>query len=968
MQTMPTPIPGGGGVQHYPSNAQLSTGVGPAHPCAQVSLRNTLQPPTRTQGPTGNVAPPSTPRATLPARLTRAQSPVASVPYATGNFTSLAFQAAAQPRVMGAQSPAIPLPQSIRTPEGIHSAGKQYSACAGEKCMTTVPDASAPSHLHRYASPAPAHDLSAAQKFSGHEVAASQIVRVSGGTSNSAVCNQSSSTSHQGVPGLHYTAHYLQNSKQLAMTTAEPSLAHPVHSHVQRRYSCPATSSSGNGHLTPAAVVVATTENRSSHAHAKHGYVPRSPVPPSRHVVSSPAAASPSVAPNQESSHAQPSQAGRSPSPPLSPAHNPRNVAVTAGAAALSVTKQAYSLTLPRPTLHPRNVVVPPASAAAPVVTDPESSQIQLKQACFTSSPMPSPTTPLPGSRTVALASATPMSAFSDLRCLQVQAMHTCPTPSPLPQARDVVAVAGAAAAKASDQDPSHAARQPCRTQKRLPESQNFASFTAAAAAAMTGEDRLASPTQPKQPSSQQVTVGAVPPPATGAQSRLKRPLDLKFHKYQQGAISTTDEQPGQDSQSDTFESATAASQLTSPPASPPASPKTPFRSRRKVRGTRATTFDLGEQLGHSGSRGASIRSMSSETVPSRQNSKNSTCRDSPVAGPRRVRSGMIPRRNSSPATGEGSGRPSLYPRIGSDGSSVSRPRSGFRDKKDLDASVDTGSTEDMRQRSKSVDRRADRAEFSSTSAQLLTAWMNKRHTTERLSTEEADLVKEMFFETMPSDRAKLLRIDRMMQPELINCFCREEVESIARERENQRKHKEFMFLHGTRWENVPLICSMGLDPECGHLSKGSWLGMNAESAHTYAAKGPGPGPFEDGHRLYAMFVVACIPSHADGDEERSFGVWRIMSSKRMCPAYLVIYSTLPSLRVQRQAKHASRSPSPESPLPCREIHPSLAKKPGTEKAPIIVEGESSAEKGESSTESGTRTSPDSDDHQVSVS
>lgn len=188
------------------------------------------------------------------------------------------------------------------------------------------------------------------------------------------------------------------------------------------------------------------------------------------------------------------------------------------------------------------------------------------------------------------------------------------------------------------------------------------------------------------------------------------------------------------------------------------------------------------------------------------------------------------------------------------------------------------------------------------------------------ISAEETDLITDILFETMPADKVKIVRIDRMMQPELIGNFCKEEVNSIARERENQKKHKEFMMLHGTRWENVPLICSMGLDPDCGHLTPGTWLGQNAESAHSYAAKGPGPGPFHDGHRLFAMFVVAALPSYADGDEERSFGVWRMMSGKRMCPAYLVIYSAPLNMRTRRPSRSASRAARPDGlSQPCRE-------------------------------------------------
>lgn len=105
--------------------------------------------------------------------------------------------------------------------------------------------------------------------------------------------------------------------------------------------------------------------------------------------------------------------------------------------------------------------------------------------------------------------------------------------------------------------------------------------------------------------------------------------------------------------------------------------------------------------------------------------------------------------------------------------------------------------------------------------------------------------------------------------------------------------------LHGTGWDTVQAISSNGLDPGCGHASRGSWLGRNAESCHTYAAKGPGPEQ-EDRRRLFAIFAVACVPNHNEGDEERSFGVWRMMSRDRMCPAYLMIYSAPLDVRAKR--------------------------------------------------------------------
>lgn len=38
----------------------------------------------------------------------------------------------------------------------------------------------------------------------------------------------------------------------------------------------------------------------------------------------------------------------------------------------------------------------------------------------------------------------------------------------------------------------------------------------------------------------------------------------------------------------------------------------------------------------------------------------------------------------------------------------------------------------------------------------------------------------------------------------------------------------------------------------------------------------------------FALFVVAAVPDLMDGDDERSFGVWRIQSGKRMYTAYHV--------------------------------------------------------------------------------
>lgn len=142
----------------------------------------------------------------------------------------------------------------------------------------------------------------------------------------------------------------------------------------------------------------------------------------------------------------------------------------------------------------------------------------------------------------------------------------------------------------------------------------------------------------------------------------------------------------------------------------------------------------------------------------------------------------------------------------------------------------------------------------------------------------------------MPAERVKIVSVRRLAPSVLLDRFCEEEHESLDGEQCRQRKHKEFMLLHGTRWEYAPLIEENGLDPNCGHLTKGTWLGGLAEKAHSYAIKGPGPQQ-TDGTRHFALFAVACVPNIRDGDGERSFGVWRIQDSRRMCPAYAIVYS-----------------------------------------------------------------------------
>lgn len=183
--------------------------------------------------------------------------------------------------------------------------------------------------------------------------------------------------------------------------------------------------------------------------------------------------------------------------------------------------------------------------------------------------------------------------------------------------------------------------------------------------------------------------------------------------------------------------------------------------------------------------------------------------------------------------------------------------------------------------------------------ASLLELWKKKRSASEGICQEEKQALADVVFASMPQGRVKIVRMERIHQRDLLGSFCDEERSSQLREREQQKKHKQFMLLHGTRWEIVPMICTAGLDPDCGHLSKGIWLGQSAESAHSYAAKGPGP-ELGRGRMLFAMLAVTTCPNLAEGDEERSFGVWRIMARTRMYPAYLVVYSAPLDFRVRR--------------------------------------------------------------------
>eukprot|EP00930_Biecheleria_cincta_P070819 TRINITY_DN5841_c0_g2_i1.p1 TRINITY_DN5841_c0_g2~~TRINITY_DN5841_c0_g2_i1.p1 ORF type:complete len:489 (-),score=72.88 TRINITY_DN5841_c0_g2_i1:156-1622(-) len=200
----------------------------------------------------------------------------------------------------------------------------------------------------------------------------------------------------------------------------------------------------------------------------------------------------------------------------------------------------------------------------------------------------------------------------------------------------------------------------------------------------------------------------------------------------------------------------------------------------------------------------------------------------------------------------------------------------------------------------------------------LLELWRGKRSATESICQEEKQALTDVIFATMPQGRVKIISMERIQQRDLLGSFCEEERSSQLRERDQHKKHKEFMLLHGTRWEIAPIICTAGLDPDCGHLSKGIWLGQSAESAHSYAAKGPGP-ELEPGRMLFTMLAVAVCPNRADGDEERSFGVWRIMARTRMYPAYLVVYSAPLDVRARRPSPSPRMNKSVEMLLQLRE-------------------------------------------------
>jgi hypothetical protein len=244
--------------------------------------------------------------------------------------------------------------------------------------------------------------------------------------------------------------------------------------------------------------------------------------------------------------------------------------------------------------------------------------------------------------------------------------------------------------------------------------------------------------------------------------------------------------------------------------------------------------------------------------------------------------------------------------------------------------------------------------------AQLLELWKSTRRSLQPLADQESALLSQIFYESMPPDRATIQSMERLYQPELLLKFCKEESASLQREQTLQKKHKEFMMLHGTRWDTVKLVCAESLDPDCGHLGRGSWLGQNAGACHIYAAKGPGPEQ-EDGTRLFAIFVVACLPNSNEGDGERSFGVWRIMSSRRMYPAYLIIYSAPMDVRVKQPFPSPRMNRSAMLLRHSNELAPSCSETPVPKvpKSPQFSYRSSPPSSARQSLERGTATSPE---------
>jgi hypothetical protein len=223
----------------------------------------------------------------------------------------------------------------------------------------------------------------------------------------------------------------------------------------------------------------------------------------------------------------------------------------------------------------------------------------------------------------------------------------------------------------------------------------------------------------------------------------------------------------------------------------------------------------------------------------------------------------------------------------------------------------------------------------------LLKLWKMHRMSCEPISDEERKCLSGIIFEQMPSQRVHVVTMERLYHPDLLQKFVTGEATSLMQERDHHISRQEFMALHGTRWEQAQFIREKGLNPDFGHLGRGTWLGQNALSAHSYAAKGPGPIQSNGGH-LFVLFVVACIPDSAAGDMERSFGVWRIMSGPRMHAAYMITYSApldvrakqpFPSPRMNRSyelriAENGAFSPPSCTTSPMEKLHSDIPKSP----------------------------------------
>jgi hypothetical protein len=97
---------------------------------------------------------------------------------------------------------------------------------------------------------------------------------------------------------------------------------------------------------------------------------------------------------------------------------------------------------------------------------------------------------------------------------------------------------------------------------------------------------------------------------------------------------------------------------------------------------------------------------------------------------------------------------------------------------------------------------------------QLLELWKSQRELESPMIASERSLIDRWLFDSWASDRASVVTVTRLKQPVLLGRFCKEENASVQREKTSQRKHRESMFLHGTRWGCISPICSEGLDPE----------------------------------------------------------------------------------------------------------------------------------------------------------